>query len=122
MSDAYFCIFWAERNAERKAQGVPEMNFREARREFGFDAPPPDAVTLCSNGEDIRAFPGKTPEGAEVWYAQHRQVSAKGALWRMIKDANKQPICYISATEALKAATLARCSHGHCRRWPESDA
>jgi hypothetical protein len=115
-SDAYFCVFSAERNAERKARGVPDLNFREARREFGFDAPPPGAVTLCSNGEDIRAFPSKVPEGGEVWYAQYRQVSAKGALWRMIKDANKQPICYVSPTEALKAAALARDSHGHCRR------
>ena len=116
MSDAYFCVFWAERNAERKARGVPELNFREARREFGFDAPPPGAVTLCSNGEDIRAFPGKAPERGEVWYAQYRQVSAKGVLWRMVKDAHEQPIWQVSATAALEAATLARDSHGHGRR------
>ena len=116
MPDAYFCVLWAERNAECKAQGVPELNFREARREFGFDAPPSGAVTFCSNGENIRAFPGKAPEGGRVWYAQYRQVSANGALWRMIKDANKQPICYVGAHEALTAATLVRDSHGHrCR-------
>ena len=108
MSDAYFCVFWAERNAARKAQGAPELNFREARREFGFDAPPPGAVTLCSGGEDIRAFPGKASEGRKVWYAQHRQVSAKGALWRMIRDIDRQPACYAGATEALTAAILAR--------------
>jgi hypothetical protein len=71
MSDAFFCDVWAEKNAERKAQGVPDLNFREARREFGFHVtPPPAAVTLCSGGEDIRAFPGKTPEGKDTWYAQ----------------------------------------------------
>jgi hypothetical protein len=48
MSDAYFCVFWAEKNAERRTQGAQESNFREARKEFGFDAPPPGAVTLCS--------------------------------------------------------------------------
>lgn len=100
MPDAYFCVFRAERNAESKAQG----------------APPSGAVTFCSNGENIRAFPGKAPEGGRVWYAQYRQVSANGALWRMIKDANKQPICYVGAHEALTAATLVRDSHGHgCR-------
>lgn len=78
MSDAYFCVFWAERNAESKAQGLPELNFREARKQFGFHASPPGAVTLCSGGENIRAFPGKTPEGSDTWYAQYRQVSAKG--------------------------------------------
>ncbi|WFU39118.1 hypothetical protein QA640_32735 [Bradyrhizobium sp. CB82] len=107
MSDAYFCVFWAEKNAERKAQGAQELNFREARKQFGFDAPPPGAVTLCSGGEDIRAFPGKTREGTDTWYAQYRQVSAKGALWRMINDATNRPICYIGATEALGAARLA---------------
>lgn len=61
MSDAYFCVFWAEKNAERKAQGAEVLNFREARREFGCHAPAPGAVTLCSGGEDIRAFPGETP-------------------------------------------------------------
>ena len=90
MSDAHFCVFWAEKNAERKAQG---------------------AVTLCSS-EDIRAFPGKTPQGGDAWYAQYRQVSAKGVLWRMINDANKQPICYVGATEALNAAKRARDSGG----------
>jgi hypothetical protein len=107
MSEAHFCVFWAEKNAERKAQGAQELNFREARKEFGFDAPPPGAVTRCSGGEDIRAFPGKTPEGTATWYAQYRQVSAKGVLWRMINDASNQPICYIGATEALDAARLA---------------
>jgi hypothetical protein len=80
MSDAYFCVFWAEKNAERKAQGAELLNFREARREFGFHAPSPGAVTLCSGGEDIRAFPGKAPQGRDAWYAQYRQVSAKGSL------------------------------------------
>jgi hypothetical protein len=108
MSDAHFCVFWAEKNAERRAQGAQALNFREARKEFGFDAPPPGAVTLCSGGEDIRAFPGKTPEGTDTWHAQYRQVSAKGVLWRMINDANKRPICYIGAAEALDAATLVR--------------
>jgi len=107
MSDAYFCVFWAEKNAEHKAQGAEELNFREAHKEFGFDAPPPGAVTLYSGGEGIRAFPGKTPEGRDTWYAQYRQVSAKGVLWRMINDANSQPICYIGATETLDAAKLA---------------
>ena len=81
MSDSYFCILWAEKNAERKAQGVPELNFREARKEFGFHALPPGTVTLRSGGEDIRAFPGKTPDGRDAWYAQYRQASAKGILW-----------------------------------------
>jgi hypothetical protein len=108
MSDAYFCVFWAERNAERRAQGAQELNFREARKEFGFHAPPSGAVTLCSGGEDIRAFPGKTPQGRDAWYAQYRQVSSKGVLWRMINDTNKKPICYIGASEALEAAQLAR--------------
>lgn len=112
MSDAYFCVFWAEKNAERNAQGLPELNFREARKQFGFHPPPPGAVTLCSGGEDIRAFPGKTPDGRDTWYAQYRQVSPKGTLWRMINDASKQPICYIGATEALDAAQLARDSGG----------
>jgi hypothetical protein len=112
MSDAYFCVFWAEKNAERKARGAEELNFREARKEFGFDAPPPGAITLCSGGEGIRAFPGKTPEGKDTWYAQYRQVSAKGVLWRMINNANKQPICCVGATEALNAAKLARDSSG----------
>jgi hypothetical protein len=112
MSDAYFCVVWAEKNAERKAQGAEELNFREARKEFGFDAPPPGAVTLYSGGDGIRAFPGKTPDGRDTWYAQYRQVSAKGVLWRMINDANKQPICYIGATEALDAAKLASGSRG----------
>jgi hypothetical protein len=107
MSDAYFCVFWAERNAESKAQGLPELNFREARKQFGFHASPPGAVTLCSGGENIRAFPGKTPEGSDTWYAQYRQVSAKGTLWRMINDTHKKPICYIGASEALEAARLA---------------
>jgi hypothetical protein len=106
MSDAYFCVFWAEKNAERKAQGLPELKFREARKQFGFHAPPPGAVTLCSGGEDTRAFPGKTPDGRDTWYAQYRQVSPKGALWRMINDASKQPICYIGASEALEAAQI----------------
>jgi hypothetical protein len=110
MSDAYFCIL-AEKNAERKAQGAEVLNFREARREFGSHAPPPGAVTLCSGGEDIRAFPGKAAQGRDVWYAQCRQISAKGVLWRMINDANQQPICYVSATEALNAAKLA-CDSG----------
>ena len=108
MSDAYFCVFWAERNAERMAQGAPELNFREARREFGFDAPPPGAVTFCSDGEDIRAFPGMAPKGRKVWYAQYRQVSANGALWRMIRDTDRQPVRYVGATDALTAAMLAR--------------
>jgi hypothetical protein len=108
MSDAYFCVFWAEKNAERKAQGLPELKFREPRKQFGFHAPPPGAVTLCSGGEDTRAFPGKTPDGRVTWYAQYRQVSPKGALWRMINDASKQPICYIGASEALEAAQFAR--------------
>jgi hypothetical protein len=108
MSDAYFCVFWAERNAERKAQGLAELNFREARKQFGFHVPPPGAVTLCSGGEDIRAFPGKTLEGRDTWYAQYRQVSAKGVLWRLINDTDKKPICYIGASEALEAAQLAR--------------
>ena len=112
MSDAHFCIFWAEKNAERKAQGAELLNFREARKEFGFHVPPPGAVTLCWGGEDIRAFPGKTPQDRDTWYAQYRQVSAKGVLWRMINDANKQPICYVGATEALNAAKLARDSGG----------
>jgi hypothetical protein len=112
MSDAYFCVVWAEKNAERKAQGAEELNFREARKEFGFDAPPPGAVTLYSGGDGIRAFPGKTPDGRDTWYAQYRQVSAKGVLWRMINEANKQPICYIGATEALDAAKLASGSRG----------
>ncbi|SHG49336.1 hypothetical protein [Bradyrhizobium erythrophlei] len=116
MSDAYFCVFWAEKNAERKAQGAEVLNFREARREFGCHAPPPGAVTLCLGSEDIRAFPGKTPEGRDAWYAQYRQVSAKGVLWRMINDANKQPICYVGATEALNAAKLARDSGGTASR------
>jgi hypothetical protein len=30
----------------------------------------------------------------------------------MINDANKQPICYVGATEALNAAKLARDSGG----------
>jgi len=59
MSDAYFCVFWAEKNAERKAQGLPELKFREPRKQFGFHAPPPGAVTLCSGGEDTRPFPAK---------------------------------------------------------------
>src|SRR4029077_822219 len=80
MPDAYFCVVWAKKNAERKARGVQELNFREARKELGFDAPPPGAVTLGSRGEDIRAFPGQTPEGTDTWYAQY-QVSAKGILW-----------------------------------------
>src|ERR1700751_1671912 len=92
MSDAYFCVFWAEKNAERKAQGLPELNFREARKQFGFHARPPGAVTLCSGGEDIRAFPGKTLEGRNTWYARYRQVSAKGTLWRLINDPSKKPI------------------------------
>jgi len=96
----------------RKAQGAGELSFREARKEFGFDAPPPGAVTLYSGGEGIRAFPGKTPEGRDAWYAQCRQVSAKGVLWCMISDASKQPICYVGATEALNAAKLARDSGG----------
>jgi len=108
MSDAYFCVFWAEKNAEHKAQGAEVLDFREPRREFGCHAPPPGAVTLCSGGENIRAFPGKTPQGRDSWYAQYRQVSAKGVLWRMINDANKQPICYVGATEALNAAKLGR--------------
>ena len=112
MSDAYFCVFWAEKNAERKAQGTEVLNFREARREFGCHAPPPGAVTLCLGSEDIRAFPGKTPEGRDAWYAQYRQVSGKSVLWRMINDANKQPICYVGATEALNAAKRARDSGG----------
>src|SRR5580693_8465655 len=41
MSDSYFCVFWAEKNAERKAQGAQVLNFREARREFGCHATPP---------------------------------------------------------------------------------
>jgi hypothetical protein len=112
MSDAHFWVFWAEKNAERKAQGAEELNFREARKEFGFDAPPPGAVTLYSDGEGIRAFPGKTSEGRDTWYAQYRQVSAKGVLWRMINDANSQPIRYIGAIEALNAAKFARDSGG----------
>jgi hypothetical protein len=92
------------------------LNFREARKQFGFDAPPPGAVTLCSGGEDVRAFPGKTPEGTDTWYAQYRQVSPKGTLWRMINDASKQPICYTGATEALDAAQLARDNGGVARR------
>jgi hypothetical protein len=112
MSDAYFCVFWAEKNAERKPQGVLELNFREARREFGFHTLPPGAVTLCSGGEDIRDFPGKTPNGRDAWYAQYRQATAKGVLWCMINDADKQPICYVGVTEALNAAKLARDSHG----------
>jgi hypothetical protein len=107
MSDAHFCVFWAEKNAERRAQSAQELNFREARKEFGFDAPPLGAVTLCSGGEDVRAFPGKTREGTDTWYAQYRQVSAKGVLWRMINGVNNQPICYVGATEALDAAKLA---------------
>jgi hypothetical protein len=107
MSDAHFCVFWAEKNAERKARGAEELKFREARREFGFDTPPPGAVTLCAGGENIRAFPGKTPEGTDTWYAQYRQVSAKGVLWRIINDAKHRPSCYISASEALDAAKLA---------------
>jgi hypothetical protein len=66
MSHAYFCVFWAEKNAERKAQGLPELNFREARKQFGFHVPPPGSVTLCSRGEDIRAFPDKTLEGRDM--------------------------------------------------------
>jgi hypothetical protein len=67
MSDAYFCVFWAEKNAERRAQGAEVLNFCEARREFGYHAPPPGAaVTLCSGSEDIRAFPRKTPEGRDA--------------------------------------------------------
>ena len=67
MSDAYFCVFWAEKNAERRAQGAEVLNFREARREFGCHAPPPGAVTLCSGGEDIRAFPWQsTPRQGHV--------------------------------------------------------
>ena len=112
MSDAHFCVFWAERNAECKAQGLPELNFREARKQFGFHVPPSGAVTLFLGGEDIRAFPGKTPDGRDTWYAQYRQVSAKGALWRMIKDTDKKPTCYIGATEALDAAKLASGSRG----------
>ena len=112
MSDAYFCVFWSEKNAERNAQGLPELNFREARKQFGFHPPPPGAVTLCSGGEDIRAFPGKTPDGRDTWYAQYRQVSPKGTLWRMINDASKQPICYIGATEALDAAQVTRDNGG----------
>ena len=107
MSDAHFCVFWAEKNAERRAQSAQELNFREARKEFGFDAPPPGAVTLYSGGDGIRAFPGKTPDGRDTWYAQYRQVSAKGTLWRMINDTHKKPICYIGASEALEAAQLA---------------
>ena len=108
MSDASFCMVWTEKNAEREAQGVAELNFREAGREFGFHvAPPPGAVTLCSGDEDVRAFPGKTPEGKDTWYAQYRRVSAKGVLWRLINDANKQPMCYAGGTEALNAATFA---------------
>lgn len=107
MSDSYFCLFWAEKNAERKALGSPELNFREARKEFGFQASPPGAVTLCAGGEEIRAFPGKPLGGREVWYAQYRKASAKGVLWCMINDASKQPICYVGATEALDAAKFA---------------
>jgi hypothetical protein len=77
MYDAYFCVFWPEKNAECKARALPELNFREARKQFGFHDPPPGAVTLFSGGEDIRAFPGKTPEGRSTWYAQYRQVSVR---------------------------------------------
>src|SRR5260370_30510683 len=112
MSDAYFCVFWSEKNAERKAQGAEALNFREARREFGCHAPPPGAVTLCSGGEDIRAFPGKTPQGSDAWYAQYRQVTAKRVLWRMTNGANNQPIAYVNPTEALNAAKHARNSGG----------
>jgi len=109
MSDAFFCIVWAEKNAERKAQGVRELNFREARREFGFHlVPPPGAVTLCSGGEGIRAFPDKTPEGKAKWYAQYRQVSTRGVLWRLVNNANEEPICYVDATDALNAAKFPR--------------
>jgi len=69
-----------KKNAERTAQGAEVLNFREARNEFGFHAPPPGAVTLCSGGEDIRAFPGETPQGRDAWYAQYRQLSANGVL------------------------------------------
>jgi hypothetical protein len=34
----------------------------------------------------------------------------------MINDANKQPICYVGATEALDAAKLARDSGGKACR------
>jgi len=83
----FFCIVWAEKNAERKTQGVAELNFREAPRECA----PPGAVTLCSVGEDIRASPGKTSEGMDMWHARYRRGSAKGVLWRLVNDANKQP-------------------------------
>jgi hypothetical protein len=83
MSDAYFCVFWAEKNAERKAQGAEVLNFREARREFGCHATPPGAVTLCSGGEAIfprqiaprqgcvvRAVPASEREGRSLAHDQ----------------------------------------------------
>ena len=49
----------------RRAQGAQELNFREARKEFGFDAPPSGAVTPCLSGEDISVLsPAKRSEAA----------------------------------------------------------
>jgi hypothetical protein len=39
-------------------------------------------------------------------------MSTKGILWRMINDVNKEPICYVGATEALNAAKFVRESCG----------
>jgi hypothetical protein len=53
------------------------------------------------------ASPGKTPEGMDMWHARYRRGSAKGVFWRLVNDANKQPMCYAGVTEALNAATFA---------------
>jgi hypothetical protein len=62
MSDAYFCVFWAEKNVERKSQGAEVLNFRETRREFGCHAPPPGAVTLSRAAKISVLSPAKRPK------------------------------------------------------------
>jgi hypothetical protein len=76
MSDAYFCVFWAEKNAERKAQGAEALNFREARRVFGCHAPPPGAVTLCS-GDDTPTRGSPSAEGV----ARRLYIRASNESW-----------------------------------------
>jgi len=70
------------------------------------------APSRSARAAKISVLSPAPPQGRDAWYAQYRQVSANGVLWCMINNANKQPICYVGATEALDAAKLARDSGG----------
>jgi hypothetical protein len=35
-------------------------------------------------------------------------MSTRGVVWRLVNNANEEPMCYVDATEALNAAEFAR--------------